>query len=105
MLQIRVGSHVVTSRVTQATTCPAGTAYWVVDYAIREVTIYTAHTGPIFGSPSPIALLDQTIERWLPCADPNTPGYFTLADGQGQVRITKTHRDWLIDALASVVGD
>ena len=76
--------------VTRTTICPAGTAYWHIDYVVDGICIYTVTTGAISGQPSPITYLDYDHERWMPC------------EGEGWVRRTKTHREWLTDAAKQI---
>lgn len=76
--------------IIQTMKCPTGTAYWTIDYQIEGITVYSLNTKAIDGSPSPIAYLDYTHER------------FFDVDAEHTRSETKTHREWLLDAISQI---
>ena len=92
-MRIRITDNVLVDVVvTQTTRCPAGTAYWIVQYCIDDLPIYTVHTAAIYGQPDAIAILDQDHERRR------------LSDG-ARVAETRTHREWLIGVLDQIESE
>ena len=59
-MKIRVNDKIVVDvKIIRTMVCPAGTAYHTIDYLIDGVCIHSATTGPIYGDPNPIAMLDR----------------------------------------------
>jgi hypothetical protein len=87
-MKIRISDQItVEPIVQQGMVCPAGTAYWTIDYRLAGLTIHSATTGAIWGSPNVIAMLDRTYEQR------SGTGYRTL-----------THRQAIIEAWEQIVG-
>lgn len=62
-MKVKVAEGIVVEVQTiQKQTCPAGTAYWQVDYLVDGLCIHSATTGAIFGNPDVIAMLDREYE-------------------------------------------
>jgi len=62
-MKVRVSSEIIVGvQVTQKQVCPAGTAYWQVDYMVGGVCIHSATTGAIWGNPDIVAMLDREYE-------------------------------------------
>lgn len=62
-MKIRVNEKVaVEVRVIESATCPAGTAYYVIEYCIDGICIHKAYEGPMYGRPNPIKTLDNTYD-------------------------------------------
>ena len=117
-MEIKVTDTInVTPVCTQTHTCPAGTAYWQVDYQYKGMVVHTATTGAIYGQPNPIAMLDyeHTDKRTVRDGDP------ALGEGwtkQGEVRVlsngnhgdyaateytrTQTHRAAILAAISQL---
>jgi len=105
--------------ITQKGTCPAGTAYWVVDYMVDGVCIHSATTGAIYGNPNPLAMLDreytwhETHYQDVPDADPKPEGEIAQARkisvGTSGNRPAwfeerhQTHRQAIINSIAQLV--
>lgn len=118
-MKIRVGEHEIGVEIVQKHACPAGTAYYKVEYLHQGVCIHAAHTGPIYGRPNPLELLDdcynwtETHYEDIPDADPVPEGDArqgrTIKHGEYGGRPAwweicgKTHRQAIIDAMALVV--
>lgn len=116
-MQIKISEYIVTEvKVTQTMTCPAGTAYWTVDYCIDGLCIHSAATGAIYGNPDVIAMLDREyevhgethyIDDAHPMPDPLPRGarYGTSGDNQAWFSPSRhvTHRQAIIDAVAQIV--
>lgn len=63
-MKIRVNEKItVNVKVTMTTQCPAGTAYWTIDYLVDGLCIHSATTGAIYGQPDVIAMLDRVFTR------------------------------------------
>ena len=59
-MKIKINEEIaVEVKITQKQTCPAGTAYYNIDYLIDRICIHSAATGAIYGEPNPIAMLDR----------------------------------------------
>ena len=59
-MKVRINSEItVDVKVTQTMVCPAGKAYWQIDYIVDGYCIHSATTGAIYGSPDVIAMLDR----------------------------------------------
>jgi len=103
-MKITIGNHTIEAITRKTMGCPDGVhAYYSISYMLDGEVIYTINSKSQSSQPSPIAALDWEEEKWLACNDPQTPGYFTVDGGGGKVRITKTHRAWMQDALAQLV--
>lgn len=69
IMKIKVNDKIaVESRSIQTMTCPAGTAYWHVEYRYNGMVVHTAHTKAIWGNPDTIAMLDHEYEVSIPLA-------------------------------------
>lgn len=105
-MKIKINDTItVTPIITQTSTCPAGTAYYEVDYQVDGITICTAFMGPMWGSPNPIALLDADYEYTVyqaPDVDHPVRGTCNGKQMWWETRHT-THRQRIIDAMAQVV--
>ncbi len=98
----------VTPVITQISVCPLGTAYYRIDYQIDGMTIYSVNTKAIFGSPSPLDVLDWIKELLVPCdeTDEGARRYARGGHKTGYKRsISKTNREWLEAAADSFVID
>jgi len=95
--------------------CPAGTAYYTIDYLIDGVCIHSATTGAIYGAPNPIAMLDRFF-TWneyhyqdIDNPDPEPEGIAGIKKGTtgGRpawwIEKSKTHRQAIIDAVSQIV--
>jgi len=117
-LQVAPGI-VVGVEVTQKQVCPAGTAYWRVDYTVEGVCIHSAATGAIWGRPDVIDLLDtEYIYNIYHYTDITNPDPLPDSDNrEGRVvrvgtsgnrpawweEITTTHRKAIIHAYTQIV--
>jgi hypothetical protein len=117
-MKIKVNDEIVVEvKITQKQTCPAGTAYWNIDYMINGVCIHNAATGAIWGNPNPIKMLDDEYE-WtehhyqdISNADPIPVDRIgkKISVGTSNSRDcwweqkSKTHRQAIIDAVAQLV--
>ena len=107
--------------ITQKYVCPAGTAYWQIDYCIDGICIHSASTGAIYGSPNPIEMLEseftwnETHYQDILNPDPvpegeerqgRKIGVGTSGDRQAWFETkSKTHRQAIIDALEQIVEE
>jgi hypothetical protein len=105
--------------ITKKQTCPAGTAYWQIDYLYRGICIHSAGTGAIWGNPNPIEMLDRkfTVNQYhyqdIPTPDPQPVGKDyegrTIKVGSSDGRpcwweeVWKTHRQAIIESLEQIV--
>lgn len=97
-------------RVIQTTVCPAGTAYYRVEYLKDGLCIHAASTKAMYGSPDVIAMLAQTYEinEYHSMDEPQEPGcHAGTVGGKPMWWITRevTHRQAIVDALAQIVED
>lgn len=111
-------------QVTQKSTCPAGTAYWQVDYMVDGLCIHSASTGAIYGNPDVIAMLDREYPIYeyhyqdVPDPDPVPTGDAAIGRNITQVTVGKggkpsreawceetllTHRQAIIDAYNQLI--
>jgi len=121
-MKIKVNEKIVVEvKITQTQRCPAGTAYWTIDYLIDGVCIHSATTGAIYGSPNPIEMLDrwytwtETHYEDLPSPDPmpigdNAKGLKLSRGSSGGrpawwVERSKTHRQAIIEAIEQIVKE
>jgi len=64
-MKIKINDKITVEAITTKThECPAGTAYWQIDYRINGETVYSCSSGAMYGQPSPIAALDWEREVW-----------------------------------------
>lgn len=120
-MKIKIDNAEIGVQVTQKMVCPAGTAYWQIDYMFEGVCIHSAHIGAIYGSPNPVATLDWTymirpIEyhyQDISAPDPQpTDGMMygkriKVGSVNGRpawwVEKGKTHREAIIESLGQIV--
>lgn len=91
-------------QATITTPTPSGRAYWRIDYLLADGgCVYSAHSGAIHGTPSPVEALDWEKEIWVD--DPKG----TAEKHNHDKTITKgcyrrtTNRAELLKALEAVV--
>lgn len=115
-MKINVASGVVVGvQVVKKSDCPAGTAYWQIDYTVDGVCIHSATTGAIYGNPDVIAMLDREytydIRHYLDI--PNPDKIPSGEDAKGRIiregtvdyrtawweEFTTTHRQAIISAF------
>ena len=121
-MKIRVDEKItVDVKITQTMVCPAGTAYWTIDYLIDGICVHSATTGAIYGSPNPIEMLDRKFTyveyhyQGIPNADPEPTGeeakgrniQCISVDGKRAWKEEKgkTHRQAIIEAVSQIVTD
>ena len=93
--------------VTETVRTPAGGTFYDITYSLNGATVYRVNCGPQYSPPSAIEVLDWTRERHIVC-DPSVPGARMWEQGTYRYyarSVTKTHKNWLLDALDSVVLD
>ena len=93
--------------VVPTASAPAGGTFYDIIYSLEGATVYRLSTGPLKSVPSAIEALDWTRERHIVC-DPSVPGARMWEQGNYRYyarSVTKTHKNWLLDALESVVLD
>jgi hypothetical protein len=99
-MKIKINENLIVDTIcTQTTTCPAGTAYWRIDYRINGETIYSCSSGAIYGQPSPIEALDWERDVW----DRTLAGNWTC-NGKPQIGNYRkaTNRALLMEAVAQL---
>jgi hypothetical protein len=119
-MQIKINDDVVVDvRVITRMVCPAGTAYYRIEYLVDGLCIHAASTEAMYGTPNVIATLDYAYE-WtethyqdIPNPDPRPKddkvnGKNIRSGSSGGrpawwIVKTKTHRQAILDALAQVV--
>lgn len=118
-MKIRIEGAEIGVEITQKMVCPAGSAYWIIDYTLDGVCIHSASTGAIYGKPNPIAMLEATHttdeEHYqdVPNPDPQPEGGMMYGK---QIKVgsingrpawwaenEKTHRQLIIEAMAQIV--
>lgn len=117
-MKIKINEQIVAEvKITQRQVCPAGTAYWGIDYQIDGITVHSATTGAIWGEPDPIAMLDRVFERRINLAmgEDGPEGYrkggcgtvYRGCNDKGHEEQTwileLTHRQAIIEAVAQIV--
>jgi len=115
-MKVRVNEKIVAEvKITQTTVCPAGTAYYTIDYLIDGVCIHSATTGAIYGAPNPIAMLDRIYSlneyhyQDIDNPDPEPEGITGIKKGSSGgrpawwIEKSKTHRQAIIDAASQIV--
>lgn len=118
-MKIRVTDKIaVDVRVTNTMTCPAGSAYWQIDYCVDGLCIHSATTGAIHGNPDVIAMLDRKFTRtaephYQDINNPDPAPVSTLAKvvHSGSVNgrdawwtdETVTHRQAIIEAYSQLI--
>lgn len=121
-MKVKVNEKIaVDVKITQTMVCPAGTAYYTIDYLIDGVCVHSATTGAIHGAPNPIEMLDRmyTYSEYhyqdVLDPDPEPTGdnakYQAIRVGTSGGRPAwweekgKTHRQAIIDAVSQIVVD
>ena len=120
-MKIRITDKIVVDvKTTMTMQCPAGTAYYTIDYLIDGFCIHSATTGAIYGNPDVVAMLDrefskpkeyhyQDIEN--PDPRPETTKTRKIFSGTVNGReawyeeISISHRQAIIDAFDQLVID
>lgn len=116
-MKIRINDTVNTDvRIIKMQVCPAGTAYYRVEYLIDGICIHAVNTGAMYGTPNPIELLDGQ-HCWteyhyqdIPNPDPK-PSDRPVGSGTAGNRPAwwedkaKTHRQAILDNLSQVVAE
>jgi len=107
-MKIKINSQITVEPIIIRTyTCPAGTAYWQIDYRHNGITIHSAHTKAIYGTPNPVAMLDEQYERRVECTA-DTPGAvkWSNCDTGDHYMVTShpTHRQSIEQAIAQLVA-
>jgi hypothetical protein len=115
-MKVRVNEKIVVEvKITKTMECPAGTAYYNIDYMIDGVCIHNATTGAIYGAPNPIEMLDRQY-TWteyhyedIPNPDPRPAKYTGAGSSNGRpawwIEKSKTHRQAIIDAVSQIVSE
>lgn len=119
-MKVRVNEQIVVEvKVTQTMVCPAGTAYYTIDYLVNGLCVHSATTGAIYGSPNPIEMLDR-MYTYSEYHYQDTPNPDPMPEGEdAKNRIIKsgsvggrrawweekgkTHRQAIIEAVAQIV--
>lgn len=116
-MKIKISNNVtVDVRVVTTMVCPAGTAYYRVEYCINGLCIHAAHTGAMHGTPNVIEMLDgkhvwtETHYQDIPNPDPKPEDRKVCAGSSGGrpawwEEKSKTHRQAILDALDQIVLD
>jgi hypothetical protein len=109
-MQITINGVPLTITATQTSTCPAGTAYWQVEYRRTgdQLPCYIICTGAIYGRPDALAMLDATHElneSILPAdVDPAVARSATVYESGQPDHVThlwrETHRATLLRRVA-----
>ena len=119
-MKARINDQIVVEfKITQTTVCPAGTAYYTIDYLIDGICVHSATTGAIYGAPNPIEMLDRMYTyseyhyRDVLNPDPEPTGdnakgraiKFGSSGGRPAwwEEKGKTHRQAIIDAVSQIV--
>ena len=119
-MKIKINEKIaVTVKVTQTNVCPAGSAYYTIDYLLDGMCIHSATTGAIYGTPNPITMLDRNF-TWSEThyQDIDNPDS-RPEDVQGRIikfgssggrpawweEKSKTHRQAIIDAVNQLKQD
>ena len=90
-MKIKINGIELETRTLQTQSCPAGTAYWKIEYLHSDGSvIYTIGSDAIYGQPSPLAALD-----WLHEISPRI-----YENGEWKREL---HRESLLRALEQVV--
>lgn len=126
-MKIKVNEKIAVGvKITQKMVCPAGTAYYSIDYMYEspngeKICVHSAGTGAIYGEPNPIAMLDRTFSWSEPhfqdIPDPDRKPEGEAARGR-KICVgrhggrnawwderEKTHRQAIIDAVAQIVEE
>ena len=93
--------------VIPTTSTPAGGMFYDITYSLNGATVYRANCGPQYSPPSAIEALDWTRERHIVC-DRSVKGARMWEQGTYRYyaqSVTKTHKDWLLAAIESVIFD
>jgi hypothetical protein len=109
----------VNVRVNMTNQCPAGTAYYSIDYMVDGFCIHTATTGAIYGEPNVIAMLDREFTKpkeyhYQDIENPDPKPETTLKGHKYQnctvngrdawyEEVSITHRQAIIDACKQIV--
>ena len=119
-MKIRINENIAVGvKILQTMICPAGTAYYTIDYLYEDICVHSANTGAIYGEPNPIAMLDQGF-TWKephyqdidnPDPKPEDIGCRNHPGGAGSYggrnawweEKAKTHRQAIIDAVAQII--
>jgi hypothetical protein len=118
-MKIRINDKIVVEvQVTQTMVCPAGTAYYDINYLIDGMCIHSATTGTIWGQPDVIAMLDRKFTRTSeyhyqdgnnPDPIPTDNADVKLHQGSVNGRLAWwteegiTHRQAIIEAVSQIV--
>jgi len=119
-MKVKVNDKIaVEVKIIKTMDCPAGTAYWTIDYLIDGVCVHSATTGAICGVPNPIAMLDRHYSfSEIHYQDISSPDPRPMGDeakgreiGFGSYggrpawfeKRSNTHRQAIIDAVSQIV--
>lgn len=121
-MEIKINDKItVEVKIIKTSDCPAGSAYYTIDYLIGGICIHSATTGAIYGNPNPIAMLDryftyneyyyQDVNNPTPKPTDNDAVGRTIGSGTVGKRPawweekSKTHRQAIIEAVNQIVKE
>ncbi len=121
-MKIKVNEKIAVGvKITQTMVCPAGSAYYTIDYLYNGICIHSATTGAIHGEPNHIAMLDRSY-TWTEPHYQDIPNPEAKPEGDAALgrkissgsyggrnawweEKNNTHRQAIIEAIAQIVED